>query len=144
MWGARVALINGFPRSTLHPKEGEVALSTREALKGNLTLTQPLSESRLLSCAEWWVQRCCQVHSAALLQDKGTRVRPSQLPLRLGPCSWPYAGQWPPLPSVTKVRFCDFTSQTSRVLPGRQTPQHRRQPLSQAHLRSSNSGIDLE
>lgn len=52
MWGARVAMMNGFPRSTLYPKEGEVALSAQEALKGNLTLTQSLSESRLLSCAE--------------------------------------------------------------------------------------------
>lgn len=52
MWGARAAMMNGFPRSTLHPKEGEVALSTREALKGNLTLTQSLSASRSLSCAE--------------------------------------------------------------------------------------------
>lgn len=42
VWGVRFALMNGFPGSTLNPREGEAALPTQEALKGNLSSTQHL------------------------------------------------------------------------------------------------------
>lgn len=123
MWGVRVAMMNGFPGSTLHPREGEGARSTHFERKpdfNSATCPSP-ADPPVLS----------QVHGASLLWGQvnpvcGATGSTSSCRRDSGPsCFSPtlVSGLLSSfeIPSVTEVRFCDFSSQTSRVLPERQT-----------------------